>query len=412
MKNIIYRHIFVVFGLERKTIKGYICALSNLIKLNFMKKSIIILINLIVAANTFAQKSAVTNAVLYHQEQQLDKAVSEINGAIEDEKTSQDSKTWYYRGLIYKSIINTQDPAFKALAENPEQITKASFQKAMELDPNKGEYYKLSKQNLAALYPEFINKGYGYYNTANYEQALACFESAQEVSPADTTGYIYAMYAAEELQRYDLISMYISKLEALNYKNPQLYLQKISIASSFDKKPAQALEISKNALKEFPGNPDLLEAQTNLLLELKKNDEALNNLKVLTALQPENPQYFLVLASVYNQKNDANNALSNYQKVLGLQPDNYNALYSTAVIYYEKGKNLYQEIHQMNIDDYQSNGKVKETEMEKYFLQSKEFANKALIKTTDNADKNTINTLINQINKLISSQEDYKKIHR
>lgn len=377
-----------------------------------MKKSFLLLISLFVAACTLAQKSAVTNAVIYHQENQLDKAVTEINQAIENEKTSQESKTWYYRGLIYKSLISTKDPAFKSLEENPEKVTLVSFQKAMELDPNKGEFYKLSQQNMAALFPEFINKGYGYYSTSNFEAALACFESAQEVNPTDTTGYIYAMYAAEELQRYDLISQYISKLEALNYKNPQLYLQKISIASTVDNSPAKALEISKVALTEFPGNPDLLETQTNILLELKKNDEALNNLKVLTALQPQNPRYFLVLASVYNQKNDATNALSNYNKVLSLQPDNYNALYSTAVIYYDKGKNLYQEIHQMNIDDYQTNGKAKEAEMEKLFLQSKEIANKALAKTQDSADQNNIRAIINQIDKLVSSQEDFKKLHR
>jgi tetratricopeptide (TPR) repeat protein len=377
-----------------------------------MKKSILILFSLLAVSVTYAQKSAVTNAVLYHQENQLDKATSEINKAIEHEKTSQESKTWYYRGLIYQSIIKTQDHNFKAIADNPEKIALESFQKSMTLDPKKGEYYKLSQQNMATLYPDFINKGYGFYNTSNFAEALACFESAQEVNPGDTTGYIYAMYAAEELQRYDLISQYISKLEAINYKNPQLYLQKISIASISDNNPIKALEISKKALSEFPGNPDLLEAQTNILLDLKKNDEALNNLKVLTALQPQNPQYLLVLASVYNQKNDPTNALSNYKKVLSLQPDNFNALYSTAVIYYDKGKNLYQEIHQMNIDDYQTHGKDKESEMEQAFSQAKEIATKALSKTQDGSDQDAIRAVITQIDKLVGSKDDLKKLRR
>jgi len=58
-----------------------------------MKKSIFILFSLLTVSLTYAQKSAVTNAVLYHQENELDKAVAEIDQAIEHDKTSQDSKT-------------------------------------------------------------------------------------------------------------------------------------------------------------------------------------------------------------------------------------------------------------------------------------------------------------------------------
>lgn len=347
-----------------------------------------------------AQKSAVTNAVLYHKDNKLKQAVEEIDDAAQHEKTANEAKTWYYKGLIYKSVSDAGVNDLFPGADSADQVAITSFRKSIELDEAQGNFYNLSMQQLLAMYPDYINKGYGFYNTMNFEKALRCFETAQKINPQDTTGYLYASFAAEEMGRYDLVKNNIENLENLGYKNPQLYAQKISIVNNEEGNPEKALEIAEEALKEFPGNPDLLEAQTNIFLQQSKFKGAINNLKILSAMAPENSQYLLVLASAYNKSGDTDNALQNYDKVISLDPENFNALYNKAAIFFEQGRKVYEEVHAMNIDTYQANGKEKEKEMEQYFQKSKETALKALDLATEEEDQSSVNVLLTQISKL------------
>jgi hypothetical protein len=107
----------------------------------------------------YGQQAAVTNAVLYHQSGELDKAKEQIDLAITDEKTKVQAKTWYYRGLIYADLVTTMNPNFKALTNDPLKQSFESLLKAKTLDPAQGEYYRQSDYKLKELWGEAINTG-------------------------------------------------------------------------------------------------------------------------------------------------------------------------------------------------------------------------------------------------------------
>jgi len=374
-----------------------------------MRKFIILSVGLVLSGSLFAQKSAISNAAIYHSENQIVNAAQEINKAIINEKTKADPKAWYYRGLIYKSMIGSKEDPVKALSENPEKESLLSFQKAMELDPA-GKFYKQSKQEMEGLFTEFINKGYGMYNIADFQQALEYFEGAQTVRPDDTTGYLYASYAAEELGRFDLVASYIDKLEAIGYKTPQLYLQKIISVQKKDVNAQNALAISEKALKEYPDNKDLLAVQTSLLIELHKWDQAIANLNTLHKLNPDNEEYLRVQASVYDQAGDKENALICYEKVLNLNSFNSVALYSSAAIYYEKAGKIFEELHGLSKAAFKTQGgEEKEATMRKYFEVARVRADQAIEIASEEELQNAISHLLTQIDKLLGAYDSYKK---
>ena len=56
------------------------------------------------------------------------------------EKTMNDGKTWYYRGLIYTSIDTTSNEAYKALAPDAFTTAMESFKKGDELNGGKEHF--------------------------------------------------------------------------------------------------------------------------------------------------------------------------------------------------------------------------------------------------------------------------------
>ena len=70
-----------------------------------------------------AQTSAVTNAILNQRTGLLDKARIDIDKSIVNEKTSTKAKTWFTRGEIYSSML--ESPIYSKQLQAGEGIQKA-----------------------------------------------------------------------------------------------------------------------------------------------------------------------------------------------------------------------------------------------------------------------------------------------
>lgn len=72
---------------------------------------------------------------------ELDKAKEFIDKATVHSKTQVQAKTWYYRGLVYHKLYNTDNSDFKRLHPNPLKEAFAAFIRAEQLD-TKSRYKK------------------------------------------------------------------------------------------------------------------------------------------------------------------------------------------------------------------------------------------------------------------------------
>ena len=93
-----------------------------------MKRIIFLMLMLITVAVSAQkkQKPNINKALKSLQDGQLAEAKEMIDAAATYEKTMDDGKTWYYRGLIYAAIDTSSNRAVRSLAEDP-------FKTAMEI---------------------------------------------------------------------------------------------------------------------------------------------------------------------------------------------------------------------------------------------------------------------------------------
>lgn len=178
-------------------------------------KRIIFLMLMLVAVAVSAQKKQKPNinkALKSLQEGKLDEAKTMIDDAITYEKTMNDGKTWYYRGLIYAALDTTSNTSYKGLAEDPFKTAMESFAKADELGKAGSEYFTTDPNNvipvtktqqMGQLRDYYINKGATLYQADSLEESLKNFEKTLVIIPDDTLAYFYAGFVANSMEDYD-----------------------------------------------------------------------------------------------------------------------------------------------------------------------------------------------------------------
>ncbi|GAA4010654.1 tetratricopeptide repeat protein [Hymenobacter fastidiosus] len=342
-----------------------------------MKKIFLTLVAAVALQTASAQTSAVTNAILNQRQGLLDKARTDIDGAVLNPKTSGKAKTWYTRGEIYEQLMAS--PIFgKAL--KPGEGTKAaydSYAKTIELDTKEGEFGKLAVQKMDNLYGLALNAGVESYNGKNYDEALNSYRMAQQIKPQDTTAYLYAAYAAEAKQDFTVAKDTYSKLLAMNYKSPALYGRLLQIARQ-EKNDAEALKVVQQALVVYPDNKVFKLEELNMYLSSGRGSEAIGKLESAIAADPTNGNLYAVLGSLYDKSKQPEKALAAYKKAVEVEPNNFDAQFNLGVYNYNKAADLYTKASKMDLATYQKSGKKFEADGKKYFQDSLPYFEKAL----------------------------------
>jgi tetratricopeptide (TPR) repeat protein len=277
-----------------------------------------------------AQVATLTNAILYHNDGNLIKAKEEIDKACVNEKTIALPKTWFYTGVIYKDIYQASTAEGQVLNEAALTTSTAALKKVFDLEKPAAEFSKKSKEVLEQIWAISINRGVNLYQEEKYNSSIIEFERAQSIKPSDTTAYVYAFYSANELKNSELLEKYASTLVALNYSSEAVYY--IQIKMLMDKNTLDsALKLSNKALLVYPSDVALKSQQTELYVKMNKTQEAIDNLKALSAKNPNDMQLLINIGSQYSNLNDVENAEKYYQEVIALDSTNYIANFNMAV---------------------------------------------------------------------------------
>lgn len=339
-----------------------------------MKKHILLLsTGLVLSSAVFAQKAKLNSANRFLEtitettpaneaSSLIEKAKTDINLAIEDEKTKSLADVWYSRAKIYAKSASLNN-------NNAQDIETASqsLKKAAELNP------KISaKEDYTYLVLELglnnYNIGQTKFQSQNYKEAYNNFSNAitlfGETPSADMKKAYPNIDTVHTYTRiYQGLSAYhnddLTNAEAVNAKllnNPiapkdQIIGQLIEIAIKKGDK-AKQLEYIKLGRKEFPTNENFTAAETNYYIDNKLTDELIANLTASASKEPNNPQYPFNLGLVYSDlasnketprdkaKEYETKAEESYKKALELAGDNPIFNQQLAIYYYNKGVDL------------------------------------------------------------------------
>ena len=339
-----------------------------------------------------AQKNKLNAAYNYYKEpyKQYDKAVDAINEASLDEKTSTWAKTWYYKGLIYSSLYESE--TYSSLCNNCLQIAFEAFNKSIELDPKNEWVDEINTIRIPYIANKIFSKGVNDFQDGKYSEALNAFESVQKMIPEDTVVIMNAAISAERAGQKDKAASHYQKLMEMKYTDDQFLLSYSNFLLG-DQKDEKALEVIRTGRKLYPDSLSFMLSESNVLMQTNRREEAVQSLSNAISKDPTNTRLYFALGSSYdivaNEKDTAgklvhtpekveslrDQAIDAYKKGLQLDSGNYEINFNLGVIYYNKGAELANEANSIKDNKLFEQGKKKFEEM---FRSAKPYLEKSM----------------------------------
>ena len=309
-----------------------------------------------------AQPNKVVSAYNYHRYYENDKKAEDLTNAqlaidmaIAHEKTMSDEKTWFYRGKIYHSIFESKDEKFKEQKANALNEAFTSYKKSLELDAKK-EYSSEIMQRLTVVQVQYINLGVGQFEAKTFDKAVTSFENAVSLAAIfqkiDTLALYNAALSAERALQYDKAVEYYTKLIGYKYGEAKIYSFLANIYK-LQKNEVKAQETIKEGRAAYPNDKNLTIEELNYYLAQGKFKEAVANLNLAIAGDPNNQLLYFSLGTIYDnlanppkekpQVTEAEyieysqKAEEAYKKALMLKPDYFDALYNLGALYFNQG---------------------------------------------------------------------------
>jgi tetratricopeptide (TPR) repeat protein len=366
-----------------------------------MKKIFLILMISAIAGASFGQKKPKINqAESARQKGDLGEAKEIVDAAIEYEKTKDDGKTWYYRGLVYASLDTTSNPEFQNLSNDPLAEAMKSFAKADEMNDSDKDYFITNNlglpipksQQMEQLWAHYLNKGVESYQAEDPAAAADWFEKTIVIKPQDTTGYIYAASAAQSVQQFDRASAhYYTLVDELNYENKDVYNALIYIESRVNEDNDAALAVIEKARESFPDDAEFSRAEITMLINMDKSEEAKNKLQSELERDAENADLWFTYGVLNDELGEIDAAEEAYRKALEIDPAHYNTLYNLAAMKTNTALDLIKEKNNLGIS---AADKKKGQEMENKIKTSLEEAIPLWEKASEiKTDRRTLETM-------------------
>ena len=330
-----------------------------------MKKLSLILVVLLFATMSFAQKAVVRDAESNFKKGKLDKAKESIELAIKDPVTSLEAKTWLTRANIYLDIFSTPLPMYKSLSNNALDVAKESMAKVKALD-TKNELKEDAAKANANLVAQLYNNGAALYGAKNYVAAAKAFEETftlnKELGKTDTASMFNAGLSAELGKDETNAIKYYSLLVDLKYPQAPVY-SSLAVMLINKEKFEEAKAVIAKGKAQFPDNFDMLIAETNVFLKTGQTEKALNALETALKKDTTNQTIYFAVGANYNilgndVKKPADFRAACYQKAekaylkaLSLKADYFDATYNLGALYVNKASGIIEEANKLPLTE-------------------------------------------------------------
>ncbi len=320
-------------------------------------KKILIVAFLALPAVAFAQKEVKPNinkALTALKAGKYEEAKSTIDAATTYEKTMNDGKTWFYRGVIYGALDTTV--AYQS-TEDLTSVAAASFKKADEVSGGKsGSYFTqdaaggmlLYDQAKSSISQRYLVNGDKLFAKDQFKEALTQFEKGLKFTDGDTVFYQYAGYAAYNADERKKASEYLRKYVAKGGRQVQA-LTMAPLLEYEDKNFEQALIDARSVLAIIPNQKDMKVIELNSLFELKRYDEASKIIESNLAKNPNDSQENYLLGVLNNELGKEKEAKKNFEDALRLDPKHFDAAIALARFAYKDAKVIKDEMNALSI---------------------------------------------------------------
>lgn len=298
-----------------------------------MKRISLVLITTCLSVSlTYSQKAKVQTAWNFYKDpyNQYDKAKEAIDEASVNESTSGMAKTWYYKGLIYAALYNSEK--YKSLCDNCLWTAYEAFNKANQLDPKNDWVEEITSLRIPLIVNDVFKKGVKAYEAKDFKTALTEFEKVLIMSPGDTSVILNSAYSAEHAGEMAKAKQYYGQLISYKFNDDKIYLSLSEIYMN-EKDTANALKTIRDGRAIYPDSLGLMLNEINILLSSGRQKEATAALDAAIAHDSKNPSLYLALGATFdNLANPRDKATKD-----ALKPEQYNDYIGRAEKAYKDG---------------------------------------------------------------------------
>ncbi len=282
-------------------------------------------------------KDVFNNLAFYNQKHDF-KYLGEAKKAIDKTiQTRSDSANLFksvYKAVVYSTIAYSD--SLNTLKMPDDFISKTAIYADTLFTRKKIYNYAAEvtyiKRNIANVY---IRKGFYDLQHNSYKTAVAYFDKAKALVPAEHLG-VYQAYAANKMGELNKSAAYYDQL----LENKKAEVEVILTAQKVYKvlgDTAKALKAIKNGRVIYPENKKLLFEEANIYNN-KKDYAALSGLiKDLVKAEPDNYDVNFLAAICYDQLKQTKQAEVYYKKAMQLNPAAYDPVFNLGVLYMKKG---------------------------------------------------------------------------
>ncbi len=270
-----------------------------------MKKYVLLFVLASTVVCTYGQD--LKNVKLYVSLQQFDKAKTEVDGYMANEKNAAKPEGWFYKGVIYNSLGRTQT--------TPAAQKKVYFQtgfdalkKYRELDPKIPLSIEETNTTFYNTYYGFDDLGIKAYTEKNYEESFASFQKALEVhdylvaggitgpngtklSVLDTNMVWNLAVLGNELKRKDDALIYFKKIADADLKDEKYATAYDELVLKYkkDKNAAEFAKYLAAAKRHYPIDLPYWEMkEVEFAIDGVEGEALLNKYEELTKALPNN----------------------------------------------------------------------------------------------------------------------------
>lgn len=370
-----------------------------------MKKSILLVVNLLILTTLVAQKPSLTKAYNCFYDKDYDKAKEQIDLCVADEKLSVKAQTWLYKGNIEFLLANREysekqkNESYQIRYPNAPEEAFDAFEKAISINPKVEALDMMSAQDaLKQLYPYLLVRGVDQLIANDFAGAkstlakgIKSYEMDTPQYPMNGDLYYYYAYTLESLGETEEMLKYYQKALDDGSKNAYVFAKLIDYYKTQNDRP----NIEKTLAMAKEKNPQDMSVK---LLEIDYAYWTGDSVKAAALLDKINPQdlktadEMVNMANFYIKEKRYETADQLLNRANRMSPNNFVILYNLGVCKYSFSEYYFNRqnqlaLQQANKDDIQTAKGLSEkylAEAADYFEQARKF---------EPDDVNLLNTL-------------------
>ncbi|MGB5263685.1 MAG: tetratricopeptide repeat protein [Lutimonas sp.] len=371
-----------------------------------MKKTIMMLVMMMISLATFAQKNelkAADKAIKSSDYASAKTAIEQLEGMVGsmDDKTK--ANFYYLQFMTYGGLSKTNADYYDKTAQAYSDLV------SIESNLKGSKYTDLAATELNTLVSDISAKGIADYQNGDYTKSKKELHEVFALSPKDTVFLEYAANAAYLDKDYDLALEYFTNLKDLGYtgitteysamntdtKEREVFASKaemdlmkksknytdFKISNTESKRPTiikniaftyveqgdaeKAIAAVQDARKMDPKDVGLILTEANLHIKLGQKEEFARLMEEAIALDPTNHVLYYNLGVISAEQGDMEKAKGYYKKAIELDPNYTDAYINLGSDMLDADKELVEQMNQ-NLSNFKKYDEIKAKQVDLY----------------------------------------------